>query len=166
MTAEDTRWLIAAHIAESNAHRGALDDRSLRDLHVVTMWLSVIRPEHIQQDNLYLTTSGTLWVKRQQMAFLPVAARGFDDQVVLWPDDDGDEPDPGGGPLWGVRRRYWDSNGLANLELTRMVLDPSENSQQKIVQELGRDMPTYSSWWTETDGDPEPKLERGGWAKS
>ena len=142
-----------------------VEPHSLTDLHVVTMWLSVIRPEHVQQDNLFLTSSGTLWVKRQRMAFLPVVARGFDDQVTLWPDDDEGDHDPLGGPQWGVRRRYWDSDGLAHLELTRMVVDPSERSQQMIMSELAQGIKDFSSWWTDVDGDPEPKLERGGWAR-
>lgn len=143
-----------------------VEPHSLTDLHVVTLWLSVIRPEHRSEQNLILSMhSGNLWVKRQRMAFLPVVARGFDDQVTLWADEDGDDRDPMGGPQWGVRRRYWDADGLAHLELTRIVLDPDEESQRMILSEAARGICDFSSWETDVDGDPEPKLERGGWSK-
>lgn len=97
----------------------------------------------------------TLWVREVDWDHLP----GYldEDMVHIMVDEDGEAS-----VAWSLKRRFWDLSGLVHLELTHIVVDPSESAEQGIRVER----PPYymSSWHTEVDGRPEPGLRRAGWA--
>jgi hypothetical protein len=71
------------------------------------------------------------------------------------------------GPIWQVKRRYMGAEGKWYIELAKMILNPSQIWQDTLRARLssGRWVITESFWYTESDGDPIPKLLEGGWTK-
>lgn len=98
---------------------------------------------HVRTDD-----ATTAWYKQVETDCIPLSNI---DEVILWPRED----DAGGGPAWHVIRRYMHSDGTWHVVLGTMVVDP-----QAITLDMGE-----KSWSTEVDGDPTPKLGRGGWVK-
>ncbi len=112
----------------------------------VSLWLDV---HHGQQ----FGPSGGLWTREWSISHAP--DRG--DTICLWPGEDGD---PFEGPTWHVKRRTWGSDGSIICELSTMIIDPDDMTQQGM---RGPGDYYNASWWTDRDGDPIPELARGGW---
>jgi hypothetical protein len=62
---------------------------------------------------------------------------------------------------WYVRTRFWNADGSVNIELSHMVVDPSEIQDQQS----SRSRPFYwQPWRTEVEGErPEEGLRRADW---
>lgn len=117
----------------------------------VILWLTV------QEKKPFLSDS-KLWTKTIQTSQAP----GPGEEVILWPDEE--DNDPLQGPHWGVKSRYWDADGVVHCEMRSMVVDADDQTQQLIGQEIRTRRWTFGTWYTDQeDGRPEPRLERGGW---
>lgn len=120
----------------------------------VRLWLLVLD----KPDSLYGGTGRSpseLWVKDWPLV-AAVPAEG--QSVELW------HYQGGGGPDWEVYRVYWSHDGMVNLELKTMVIDPSKEQQDEIVRPLT--FKQFSTWYTDTEGgDPRPNLGPGGWRR-
>lgn len=112
--------------------------------HAVHLWLTVSDP-----GAFYPSGSSTLWHKWLIMGHAPAVG----DDVILW------DPNGEGGPSWHVRSRYWDADGTLNIQLTTMMVDPPERQTISTTNYYS------STWWTDQDGDPTPKLAAGGWLR-
>lgn len=108
------------------------------------------------------TTNGDLYTKTVETGFVPLPGT---DEVALWKTiEDGKEWD---GPIWHVKRRYMGAEGQWSIELAKMILNPNQMWQDSFKARLasGRQIITETSWYTQFDDDPIPKLLEGGWVK-
>jgi hypothetical protein len=97
--------------------------------------------------------SGVLYVRDMATPFMPRAG----DSVGLWLDSEGED-----GPSWQVKRHYWRSDGRVEIELVPIQIDPDDKIVAGIRSQPGQ-LPYRLAWWTDADGDPEPRLLAGGW---
>lgn len=96
-----------------------------------------------------LGSMGSLYWRDVMMYFLP----DVDEEIhLLWDAEENES-----GVTHPVKRRYWEHDGTAALELTRMIIDPNEVNQRF----LGGGYET--AWWTERDGDLDALLRASGW---
>lgn len=90
------------------------------------------------------------------------------DTMILWPELDGDFYDMVGGPEWPVKKVFWDSDGVMQLELALMILNPSDQVREHYQSTVRRgwDTDLFSSkrLWT-TDSDFDEDMRRGEWRK-
>lgn len=115
----------------------------------IRLWLTV---EHGQ------VFRSEIWYRDLETSHAP----GPGDRVVLWSEDG----DPHEGPLWDVRRRYWDAAGGVHCELARLIVDPTDATRQAMRNAVahGSSPAEESPWYKAVDGDPGPKLRAGGWS--
>lgn len=120
----------------------------------IILWLPVLDGTKLPFD-----TSGTLLYKIRETGFVPDPTQ---DRVVLY----GYEDEPYDGPMWPVRNRYMQEDGIWNIELAKMVVDPNEHWQNVFKNDLAnRVYNRESAWYIDRDGDPLPKLLKGKWNK-
>lgn len=97
--------------------------------------------------------NGELYERVVDMDFLPVKG----DEVFIWPtDDDGTL----GGPRAFVKRRYWGSDGRAEIELTGLMVDPPEDWNYATALDICR---AYST--ARDGGDPVAHMLKAGWKR-
>lgn len=104
--------------------------------------------------------NGRLLVREVEMGALP--DNGEMSCISLYYDvQEGEE-----GYMAGVKRRYWDSDGTANLELLRIDVDPTGPLLEHYERGTRHDSPRYStSWFTVHDADPVPLMLASGWTE-
>jgi len=126
---------------------------------IITLWLTTIDGAAVGG---WMGAYKDLWTKELDTGAVPLL--DGHDQIVLWPTD---EEGPQGGPMWDLKRRYVDASGHWHLELTAMVLNPTDEVRDAIVRMVARGGPPwhYRSWDVGQDGDPDERLRAGGWRK-
>ncbi len=91
-----------------------------------------------------------------------------EDFIILWPEEDEDGHDALGGPEWPVKKVIWDSDGIMNLELALMILDPSADDRREYSERIQRGwsingITSRRLWQSERDFDAD--MRRGGWTQ-
>lgn len=105
----------------------------------VTLWLTVFGA------GAPLGGPSVLYTRDMPTSFLPAVG----DDIELW--QLGEDSD---GPLWAVKRRYWDADGTCNLTMVDARIDPE---RVDVAYERG--------WHSARDGDLPAKLLEGGWRR-
>lgn len=102
--------------------------------------------------------SARLLVREVEMGALP---DGDETSCIgLWFDPEEGED----GYMASVKRRYWDNDGTANLELLRIDVDPVGPLLEHYEHKPQHLLPRYSmAWYTDTHGDPVPLMLASGW---
>lgn len=125
---------------------------------IITLWLSLCDGT---KSTGFLWSGDELWTRTVESGAVPLVGPGDDDGIVLWSSDEG----PGGGPMWSARRRYMDVAGGWHVELSRMVLDPTDKVREAAMRYRPGEPVAYRAWETAVDGDPRDGLVRGGWKR-
>lgn len=120
----------------------------------VILWLSVTRRASS------FGSTGRLLVRQVDMGFIP-DLDGMDTMELYARPEMG----PGEGPMWGFKRRYWDLDGVCNLEMQQMHIDPAGALLGHLEGRLVTSCPRDRTWYTDLDGDPMPLLLASGWAE-
>lgn len=124
---------------------------------IITLWLATVDGTAPG----WMGASKDLWTRQLETGALPLV--DGHDQIVLWPTD---EEGPQGGPMWDAKRRYLDASGMWHVELTTMVLNPTDDVWASISRMANQGPPwPYRSWNAESDGDPAAPLHAGGWRR-
>jgi hypothetical protein len=105
---------------------------------VVKLWLTVYPP------GVTRGAGGDLYTTDVELGFLPADG----EQIELWALGEDNE-----GPLWAVRRRYWDVSGTANLTLLDARIDTADIDFH------------HEARWSSADGDLVANLLVSGWRR-
>lgn len=119
----------------------------------VWLWLTVVDGLHADQ---IVGAVEKLWRRELETNQAPAVG----DRVILWGNS---EEGPHGGPLWDIRRRYWDAAGDVHCDLVRMVINPNSAAHRAMQLAASHGDRESAPWWTATDGDPRPLMVAGGW---
>lgn len=105
-------------------------------------------------------SSGTLYTKTIETIHVPVP--GMDD-VSLYYDADNEED----GMLWSIKRRWMDSFGTWNIELSRMHINPEKHMAESMASSNSARMIMTDrvEWITDNPHTLERDLLRSGWQK-
>lgn len=90
------------------------------------------------------------------------------DTMILWAVSSDLDYDPAGGAQWPVKNVFWDADGIMQLEMALMILDPNEavRDAYRVRVRNGWDADFFNSTrlW-DSDGDFDDNMRSGGWVK-
>jgi hypothetical protein len=112
-----------------------------------------------------IAANGTeLWTSRRLIAQRIEAG----DKMTLWSSRDGF--DAAEGPQWPVKEVFWDADGIMNLDLALMILNPTEPVRSAYLSNLrhgfSKESVNSKGLWTVPEGeDFDALMRRGEWLK-
>lgn len=113
----------------------------------LTLWVSVSRNTR----NVH-TDHSALFYKKLETDYVPLNG----DRVILFPYED----NPTDGPIWQTKSRYMDANGDWAVELTKIVINPTED----VLAQIDRSYTSAHPWWSKDVDKPiEDILTDNGW---